>query len=291
MSIKTGVRVSEGLATLEVEPTRLAATLDRIYTRWAEDSGAAALTVPPLLPVADLATLDVYRNFPQLALVSSALDVPAVGAERIEHEAASGGFSQGSLHFAGLALPSSACYGVYLHYRNRQVPQDGELVTLLGQCFRNEDHFDGLRRLKAFRMREVVALGTPEQVSTHLDRSVRFLDALAGEIGLPLERRAASDPFYDQSGERATFQQVVPVKHEYVYKGMAIASVNTHFTFFGERCSISLSSGGAVSTSCVGFGVERWLHPGDGRLTGRQRQHPARARLSGRLHPHLPAAA
>jgi len=36
--------------------------------------------------------------------------------------------------------------------------------------------------------------------------------------------------------------------------------VNTHHTFFGERCSISLSSRGPVSTSCVGFGIERWLH-------------------------------
>ena len=78
--------------------------------------------------------------------------------------------------------------------------------------------------------------------------------------GLPLERRAASDPFYDQSAERAAFQQIVPVKHEYVYQGMAIASVNTHHTFFGERCSITRPGGGPVSTSCVGFGIERWLH-------------------------------
>ncbi|MET8023334.1 hypothetical protein [Streptomyces avermitilis] len=41
---------------------------------------------------------------------------------------------------------------------------------------------------------------------------------------------------------------------------MAIASVNTHHTFFGERCSISPPNGGPVSTSCVGFGIERWLH-------------------------------
>ncbi|MFD7549611.1 hypothetical protein [Streptomyces sp. NPDC059816] len=84
---------------------------------------------------------------------------------------------------------------------------------------RNEDHFDGLRRLKAFRMREVVALRTPEQVVDHLDQSAHFLDALAGEVGLPLERRAASDPFFDQSGDRAAFQQLLPVKHECVYKG------------------------------------------------------------------------
>ncbi|OON30749.1 MULTISPECIES: hypothetical protein [Micromonospora] len=260
MSVKTGVRVSGGLVALEEEPTRLAETLDRICTQWARGSGAVALTVPPLLPVSDLAALDVYRNFPQLALVSSALDVAVAGADQIEQEAVSGEFGPGALAAAGLALPSSACYGVYLHYRDRQVPEGGELVSLLGQCFRNEDHFDGLRRLKAFRMREVVALGTPEQVRAHLDHSERFLNTLAGEIGLPLHRRAASDPFYDQSGGRVTFQQLVPVKHEYVYQDMAIASVNIHHRFFGERCSISLTGGGPVSTSCVGFGIERWLH-------------------------------
>ncbi|MFD3418891.1 class-II aminoacyl-tRNA synthetase family protein [Streptomyces decoyicus] len=260
MNSTPGVHVSEGLAALDAEPTRLVETLDRIFTRWAERAGAAALTVPPLLPVADLAGLDVYQNFPQLALVAAPLTVSDAGAERIEREASSGHFSTTTLRRAGLALPSSACYGVYLHHRNREVSERGELVTVLGQCFRNEDHFDGLRRLKAFRMREIVALGTPEQVSAHLERSARFLGTLANEIGLPLERRAASDPFYDRAGDRATFQQVVPVKHEYVYKGMAIASVNTHFTFFGERCSIALPGGGGASTSCVGFGLERWLH-------------------------------
>ncbi|MBT2410994.1 hypothetical protein J7I94_10520 [Streptomyces sp. ISL-12] len=260
MSITTGVRVSEGLVTLEEAPTRLAEALDRIWVRWAETAGAVALTVPPLLPVADLAGLDVYQNFPQLALVSSALDVTAAGVEKIGTEAAAGAFGPASLRAAGLALPSSACYGVYLHHRGGQVPAAGKLVTLLGQCFRDEDHFDALRRLKAFRMREVVALGTAEQVTAHLDRSARFLDALADATGLPLERRAAADPFYDQGGDRAAFQQIVPVKHEYVYQDMAIASVNVHHTFFGERCAISLPDGGPASTSCVGFGVERWLH-------------------------------
>jgi seryl-tRNA synthetase len=260
MSAQTAVRVAEGLVALEEEPTRLAETLDDLCTRWARASGATALTVPALLPVADLAALDVYRNFPQLALVSSPLDVAAAGTGQIEQQSLAGEFGPGALRGAGLALPSSACYGVYLHHRDRQVSPDGELVTVVAQCFRNEDHFDGLRRLKAFRMREVVALGSPDQVTDHLDRSARFLDALAGEIGLPLERRAASDPFFDQSGERATFQQLLPVKYEYVYKGLAIASVNTHFLFFGERCAISLPTGEPASTSCVGFGVERWLH-------------------------------
>jgi hypothetical protein len=142
MSIKTGVRVSEGLVALEEGPTLLAETLDRVCARWARTSGAVALTVPPLLPVTDLAMLDVYRNVPQLALVSSALDVVAAGAEQIEQEAASGYFGPASLRTAGLALPSSACYGVYLHsvgaeqrpvlaraYGQRHLAQDGVAVA------------------------------------------------------------------------------------------------------------------------------------------------------------------
>ncbi|MFD6359317.1 hypothetical protein ACFWFX_05655 [Streptomyces roseolus] len=260
MTVMPAVRTPGGIPALEDAPTHLAEALDGVFTRWAGALGATALTLPPLLPVAELAALDVYRNFPQLALVSSALDVDGSGGDGIEREADAGRFGPASLAAAELALPSSACYGVYLHHRNRQVAPDGELVNVLGQCFRNEDHYDGLRRLKAFRMREVVALGTPEQVAFHLDRSARFLEALAAALGLPLERRAASDPFYDQAGSRAAFQRVVPVKHEYVYQGTAVASVNSHFVFFGERCAITAADGAAASTSCVGFGLERWLH-------------------------------
>ncbi|MFD7923931.1 hypothetical protein ACFV3R_32595 [Streptomyces sp. NPDC059740] len=166
MSVMTGVHVSAGLAALEEEATTLAESLDALCTRWARGTGAAALTVPALLPVADLAALEVYENFPQLALVASALETTA-GAEQLGPEAAAGSFGPGALQPAALALPSSACYGVYLHHRGREVTGDGRLVTVLGQCYRNEDHFDGLRRLKAFRMREVVALGTPPYVSAH----------------------------------------------------------------------------------------------------------------------------
>ncbi|WP_309055986.1 hypothetical protein [Streptomyces sp.] len=260
MTVKPAVRTSGGLAALEDGPTRLAGTLEEVLTRWARDLGATALTLPPLLPVADLAALDVYRNFPQLALVSSTLDIAGHGSEGIERQADAGRFGPAVLAAADLALPSSACYGVYLHFRNRRTAPDGDLVSVMGQCFRNEDHYDGLRRLKAFRMREVVALGTPDQVADHLDRAARFLETLAEALGLPLERRAASDPFYDRSGSRAAFQRVVPVKHEYVYQGTAVASVNSHFVFFGERCAITTADGAVASTSCVGFGLERWLH-------------------------------
>jgi hypothetical protein len=39
---------------------------------------------------------------------------------------------------------------------------------------------------------------------------------------------------------------------------IAIASLNLHRNFFGERLSIAFD-GQPAFTSCVGFGLERWL--------------------------------
>jgi hypothetical protein len=51
-----------------------------------------------------------------------------------------------------------------------------------------------------------------------------------------------------------------PVKEEFVFgDSLAIASVNFHRNFFGERCAITLPDGGPAFTSCVAFGLERWL--------------------------------
>jgi hypothetical protein len=262
------VRTSHGLATLDGPPTLLAEALDLAWTRWAAALGATPLTLPPLLPVADVALLDVYRNVPHLALVAGPLDTEDTPAETLVRQAEDGGFAPESLRVAGFALPSSACYGVYLGHRGCAVPDEGELVTVLGQCFREESHFDGLRRLRAFRMREVVVLGTPEQVDAHLERSSSFVERFAEAVGVELDRGAASDPFFDPDGERAAFQRIVPAKYEYRYRGMAVASVNSHFQFFGERCGMPLADGSPASTGCVGFGLERWLHALSDRYSG-----------------------
>ena len=41
---------------------------------------------------------------------------------------------------------------------------------------------------------------------------------------------------------------------------MAIASLNFHRTFFGERFDIRHPAGDPVCTGCVAFGLERWLY-------------------------------
>lgn len=252
MSAPTTAR--HGLQALSAEATELLRTLDAVLESWGNQAGAASLIMPPLLPVESLARLDFYENFPHQALVVAPLDLT-----RREPGARPACFRPEALDPATLALPSAACFAVYLHHEGQTLPGD-TTVTVLGRCFRREDRYEDLRRLIGFHMREIVALGSQEFTRQHLDRFGDRIESFAAALGLPLRKEAATDPFYDRDGQRALLQKLSPVKHEYVVGDLAIASLNVHRNFFGERCGITLAgTGEPIFTSCVAFGLERWL--------------------------------
>ncbi|MER6334056.1 class-II aminoacyl-tRNA synthetase family protein [Streptomyces sp. NPDC001034] len=246
---------SRGLPSLGAEATALLRLLDDTFEKWGVAAGARPMTMPPLLPAADLKRLDYYENFPHQAVVATAIDVDRRG----EYCAETGCFPCGSLQPAELGLPSASCYAVYLDHEGREVADD-TLVTVVGWCFRKEERYEGLRRQLGFRMREIVALGSREHADAHLRAFTERITAFARALDLPLRREAASDPFFDKGGSKALLQRLSPVKHEFLFEDLAIASVNTHRNFFGDRCSITLAgTGEPASTSCVAFGLERWL--------------------------------
>lgn len=244
-----------GLVTLESDETELLRTLDRIFEGWAGEAGARSMIMPPLLPVTDLAGLDFYDNFPHQALLVSPLNLDKLAEERSTLTT----FQTEQLEPAALALPSAACFAVYLHHRGQVVP-DGTIITVLGRCFRKEYQYDGLRRLLGFHMREIVALGSQSFVEAHLTTFSARIAKFVAALDLTYSLQVATDPFYDQGGPRALLQRLAPVKHEFVVDDLAIASLNVHRNFFGERCDITLSDTGTpIFTSCVAFGLERWL--------------------------------
>jgi seryl-tRNA synthetase len=243
-----------GVTILGPEQSQLLRELERVFTGWAEDAGAVELIPPPVYDLGDLDLFDVYENFPHLSLVASALDVdraPATGAAE--------GFEASALRPARWGLSSATCYGAYLYFRDTEVSPT-TTVTLVNRCFRNEDRYEGLRRLLSFQMREIVALGSWEHTQDVLEAFTKRIEAFASELSLPLRKVAASDPFFRRDGTRALFQKLSPVKYEFEVDGLAISSVNTHRNFFGERCAIGVSgSEDHAFTSCVAFGLERWV--------------------------------
>jgi hypothetical protein len=109
-------------------------------------------------------------------------------------------------------------------------------------------------------MREIICIGTQDAVLDHLRTFKARISGFLDEVGIPHHVDIATDPFFDPNGARATMQRLFPTKEEFLHDGkLAIASVNFHRNFFGERCQIRLPDGSPAFTGCVAFGLERWV--------------------------------
>lgn len=110
-------------------------------------------------------------------------------------------------------------------------------------------------------MREIVCLGTADEVKTFLNRYQERIGEFFKDIKLPVEWTHATDPFFNPSrNPKYLSQRLDPVKTEMVFQNqLAIGSVNFHRNYFGEAFKISRGGREAFS-GCVAFGVERWVH-------------------------------
>ena len=249
---------TSGMATLTPSGLAVFKALDRVFLDWAESNAASSLMYPTLIRVGDLDCLNYFRNFPHLVLCACAVDEPArpLHDQRVQDIEA---VNASHLQDAEFCLPPAACYNVYLGLRGQDLVSS-QHVTTIASCFRNEDHYDGLQRLRAFTLREMVCVGTPDEVKAHLRRYKQIVLDFLDSLGLPYSVETASDPFFDKEGKAARAARIMPTKEEILYRGkLAIGSLNYHRRFFGERCRITMD-GEAVHTGCVGFGMERWLH-------------------------------
>ena len=250
-------QVDRGLSTLGPEALEILDLLDRRFLDWADERGAERMRFPPLLPVEDLEQLDFFRNFPHLAAPVSRLRedcmdgccTAGLGAAAVPPE---------KLRESRWVLPTAACYPAYLHLRGQRLRLPRTLTTV-ATCHRNEETYDGLRRLRAFTMREVICVGPKEAVETHLASFRRSTLELAAELELPVTTAAATDRFFQTDGPRARMQRLFPVKEEVLFGDLALASLNFHRNFFGERCEITTDDGETAFSGCVGWGLERWL--------------------------------
>jgi tRNA synthetase class II (G, H, P, S and T) len=249
--------VAPGIPVLDSEEVALFDALEARFQEIAAALGARPVAGPALLPEEDLVRLDFFRNFPHLGLPVATITDQARG-ELARGEAATPP-PEHPLVPTGCYLPTATCYGLLVSRQERGIAAP-EVITSIGRCFRNEEHYDGLRRLRAFNMREVLYIGSQEGVVDHLSRSTELVLNLTDRLGIKVGKEPATDPFYLGDDPRSLLNQLDPVKFEFVSgDGTAIASVNRHRNFFGERLNISFGDESAYS-GCLAFGVERWIH-------------------------------
>jgi seryl-tRNA synthetase len=236
--------------------------IDNMFLRWAGDCQAPEFFFPTFISAHELGKLDYFRSFPQLVTFPAVLDASETNLKSFaEGEPLD---SQGCVHLTALdsvrnVLTPAACYHFYVLFQG-QTLEEPRYVTTRATCFRRENHYLPLERQWNFSMREIVCIGSSDEVKSFLARYREKVDAFFRSVNLPIQWDAATDPFFNPSrNPKFLAQRLDPVKTEMVFKtGLAIGSVNFHRNYFGEAFQISREGQDAFS-GCVAFGIERWI--------------------------------
>ena len=206
-----------------------------------------------------------FASFPQWLTTASHLSGDESVLKEIATSHAPGAAARNALSTPETVLPPAVCYHTYAALAGAVVDAPA-VMSAQAVCWRHEGgRLAALERGWAFTMREVVCLGSERDVREMLQRNISRAEALARELGLDPKLEAANDPFFAPTSRgRAALQQIKGLKQELVIRfpdgrPLAIASFNDHETFFGNAFSISLARGGAASSGCAAFGLERWL--------------------------------
>ena len=236
--------------------------LDAAFTCLGTREHAPEVMYPTLLGASHLAKLDYFKSFPHMATFACNLDRDP---DNLGTFARSAGVDvQGAVALTRLApvtdvLTPAACYHIYVDLAGQVLPAF-RTVTTRATCFRREDHYTPLERQWSFGMREVVGLGSSEDVKAFLERGRSRVDRFVAALGLSVAWTPATDPFFDMSrNPKFLAQKLDPVKTEMIHQGrLAVGSINFHRNFFGETFGIE-HAGEPAFSGCIAFGLERWI--------------------------------
>lgn len=218
-------------------------TLDQTISTAALAVGVQDWRFDPLIPLETLERAGYLSAFPHLVTQPVAM-LPNCDC--------------GSNHKStGHALIPAACLPIYQSLEGTDLVAPA-LITTRNTCWRNEASFEPLKRQWAFSMREVVCVGSQQEIDTFLATWCDYATALARGLGLDIALTPATDPFFGVAAAQRLYQAVSEAKKELTLDGLAIASINRHGTHFARAFNLK-RNGSIAQSACVAFGLERWL--------------------------------
>ena len=259
-----GLRWMEnGQCSLSGDLLELERRFESVFLGWAAGENAAEHRFPTFIAARELGKLDYFRSFAHLVTFPVALDADPANLETfVRGEPLS---EEGEIRLTRAApirdvLTPAACYHFYVAFQGETL-LEARHVTTRATCFRREAFYRPLERQWSFSMREIVCIGTMDEVKAFLARREAAAEAFWKRIGLPVEWQTATDPFFNPSkNPKYLAQKLDPVKREMVFDGrLAIGSSNFHRNYFGEAFGIRREGAEAFS-GCIAFGIERWIH-------------------------------
>jgi seryl-tRNA synthetase len=239
-----------------------------------QEFGAREEIYPTLIPTSTLGRCGYFQSFPQnVSMVTHLVeDFDAIETFRRAHanETSLRATELGGLVTPECCLSPALCYHCYSSLEGRALGDGPERVTTVGKCFRYESiNMTGLERLWDFTMRELVFVGTEEEVLALRQRAIALVEAQLDKWDLAGHIETANDPFFSATYSGKTYAQVRgELKFELRLPAgetaagahdIACTSFNLHDDFFGRTFSIGTREGHPAFTSCVGWGLERWV--------------------------------
>ena len=235
---------------------------DDYVSRVARDDGATKMLFPPTLDRKVLEKSEYLDSFPHLAGAVFSFRGSEQQHAELSAKVRTGDGWESLQSMTDVVLTPAACYPVYPSFTGT-VGADGRLVDMQNWVFRNEPSPEPTR-MQAFRVRELVRVGTADQVVAWRDMWLERGLEIMRSLGLPAKSDVASDPFFGRGGRmlaanqrqaKLKFEVLVPVISE--DKPTAVCSFNWHQEHFGKIFDIRTSDGAVAQTACLGFGMER----------------------------------
>lgn len=210
-----------------------------------------------VIPRDDIVRGEYAASFPQLlGSVHSMRQAPN------DSEAGVGSAPVGELEESDVVLAPTLCYHIYPHLAGVRI-EEPHYFDLAGQCYRHEATSE-YGRFRSFRIREFVAIGTPELAHEWRDGWIERGEQLFNRLGVKVSVQQATDPFFGPGDRFKRASQLQrSLKYEFVAPvydgdpGTALASANRHNDHLCGRFAIQLADGDRAHSSCVGFGLER----------------------------------
>lgn len=228
-------------------------TIDRRFLEWAREWGAEEVQFPVLIARTILERAEYPAAFPHLLLSACACIDPA--------QPLAGLLEAANLAPSGWLLSPAVCHHAYPRWQDAVIDQP-RLLTARGRCFRREAEFVPGRRQLEFEMREIVLCGPPAWIDGLVASARQRIGEIAAALGFSGGWEAAEDPFFLPAAQgKALLQRLQETKQEFVVRRtapLAVASINRHGAFFGDRFHITLAAGGPAHTACIAFGLDRW---------------------------------
>ncbi len=266
--------LSEGLVGLRGDVLRVFRFFEHTFAELARRFGADECQYPVMLPARVLEEVGYFAHFPQHVTWCSHFpeDLPLleeVARVATEHGGQVAPSLIERLAPAQHALKPAVCLPCYGHHRDTVVPREQPVVvTMQNHVFRNEPAgYQALARLWDFHVRDVVFMGSHDQLQAHRQQVMDEVMGLCEALDLTARLELAHDPFFlDPSAHKMVYQRLGEVKFELMLAiphrqtDVAVASFNLHRTFYSKVYHIRREGGELAETACMGFGLERWVY-------------------------------